>query len=85
MSELNKKELPENYYLLADELYLLLKKIGGLEKMQFFGVRAIHTSNFYYWKIRYNGQNLLVRVTKDLNDTNKKVLLPREKLINPLL
>jgi hypothetical protein len=39
-----------------------LKKFGGLEKMQFFGVRAINTGNFYYWKIRYNGQNLLVRV-----------------------
>lgn len=62
MSDSEKKELPDNYYLLLDELQARLKKFGGLEKMQFFGVRAIITGNFYYWKLRYNGQNLLVRI-----------------------
>ncbi|MGG1675738.1 hypothetical protein ACIFOT_08290 [Neobacillus sp. NRS-1170] len=57
-----KRELPDNYYLLVEELQALLKKFGCIEKMQFFGVRAIITGNYYYWKLRYNGQNLLVRV-----------------------
>ncbi|WHZ04202.1 hypothetical protein QNH48_05985 [Neobacillus sp. YX16] len=59
MSNSIKRELPDNYYLLVDELHALLMKFGNLEKMQFFGVRAIITGNFYYWKLRYNGQNLL--------------------------
>lgn len=62
MSDSEKKELPDNYYLLATELQALLKKFGDLEKMQFFGVRAVNTGNFYYWKLKYNGQDRLVRV-----------------------
>jgi hypothetical protein len=62
MSDSLKMELPDNYYLIVDKLKGLLKKFGSLEKIQFFGVRAINTGNFYYWKLRYNGQNLLVRV-----------------------
>jgi len=62
MGDSTKRELPDNYYLLVDELQALLKKFGCIEKMQFFGVRAIGTDNYYYWKLIYNGQNLLVRV-----------------------
>ncbi|MBT2701390.1 hypothetical protein J7E79_29475 [Bacillus sp. ISL-40] len=72
MSDSKKRELPDNYYLLVDELLILLPKFGGLEKMQFLGVRAINTGNFYYWKLIYNGHNLLVRVAdQPLSLSNK--------------
>jgi hypothetical protein len=48
-----RKELPDNYYLLSDELHALLKKFGNLERMHFLGVRAISKGNFYYWNIGY--------------------------------
>jgi hypothetical protein len=45
MGDSIKRELPDNYYLLVDELQALLKKFGCIEKMQFFGVRAIICEN----------------------------------------
>lgn len=57
-----KKELPDSFYLLVDELKARLKKFGDLKKMQFLGVRGLIIGNFYYWKLMYKGHNLLVRV-----------------------